>query len=46
MKKFIQVPNDITTKLTKKSKHKTTYLYVMIRNEIKDKNREASITEL
>jgi len=46
MKKFIQVPNNITTKLTKKSKHKTTYLYVMIRNEIKDKNREASITEL
>lgn len=46
MKKFIQVPNNITTKLTKKSKHKTTYLYVMIRNEIKDENRKASITEL
>lgn len=46
MKKFIQVPNNITTKLTKKSKHKTAYLYLMIRNEIKNKNREASITEL
>jgi len=46
MSNYIQVPNEIITKLTKKSKHKTAYLYVMIRNEIKDKKREASIPEL
>ena len=46
MSNYIQVPNEIITKLNKKSKHKTAYLYVMIRNEIKDKKREASIPEL
>ena len=45
MSNFIQVPNEIITKLTKKSKHKEAYLYVMIRNEIKDKKGEASIPE-
>ena len=34
MSNYIQVPNDITTKLTKRSKFKTAFLYVYIRNQI------------
>lgn len=36
MSKFIQVPNEIITKLTGRSKHKMAYLYVYIRNQIND----------
>lgn len=36
MSKFIQVPNEIISKLTSRSKHKIAYLYVYIRNQIND----------
>ena len=36
MSNFIQVPNEIITKLTGRSKHKMAYLYVYIRNQIND----------
>lgn len=36
MSKFIQVPNEIITKLTNRNKHKIAYLYVYIRNQIND----------
>ena len=36
MSNFIQVPNEIITKLTNRSKHKIAYLYVYIRNQIND----------
>lgn len=36
MSKFIQVPNEIITKLTGRRKHKMAYLYVYIRNQIND----------
>ena len=36
MSKFIQVPNEIITKLTSRGKHKMAYLYVYIRNQIND----------
>ena len=39
MSNFIQIPNDITTKLTKRSKYKTAYLYMYIRNQI-NKDRD------
>ena len=39
MSNFIQIPSDITTKLTKRSKYKTAYLYMYIRNQI-NKDRD------
>ena len=39
MSNFIQIPNDITTRLTKRSKYKTAYLYMYIRNQI-NKDRD------
>ena len=39
MSSFIQIPSDITTKLTKRSKYKTAYLYMYIRNQI-NKDRD------
>ena len=44
MSKFIQVPNDIVTKLTTRSKHKEAFVYAAIRSQIKDKYRTASYT--
>ena len=44
MSKFIQVPNDIVTKLTSRSKHKEAFVYAAIRSQIKDKFRTASYT--
>lgn len=45
MSTYIQIPNSITTKLTKKSKHEEALTYAIIRNEIKDKSLKASIPE-
>lgn len=45
MSAYIQIPNSITTKLTKKSKHEEALTYAIIRNEIKDKSLKASIPE-
>lgn len=42
MSNFIQVPNDIVTKLTSRSKHKEAFVYAAIRSQIKDKFRTAS----
>ena len=42
MSKFIQVPNDIVTKLTSRSMHKEAFVYAAIRSQIKDKYRTAS----
>ena len=42
MSKFIQVPNEIVTKLTSRSKHKEAFVYAAIRSQIKDKYRTAS----
>ena len=36
MSKFIQVPNEIATKLTSRSKHKEAFVYAAIRSQIKD----------
>ena len=45
MSSYIQIPNSITTKLTKKSKHEEALVYAAIRNQIKDKSLKASIPE-
>lgn len=45
MSTYIQIPNSITTKLTKRSKQEEALVYSIIRNEIKDKSLKASITE-
>ena len=45
MSTYIQIPNSITTKLTKKSKLVEALVYSIIRNEIKDKSLKASIPE-
>jgi DNA-binding transcriptional ArsR family regulator len=45
MSSYIQIPNSITTKLTKKSKLLEALVYSIIRNEIKDKSLKASIPE-
>ena len=45
MSSYIQIPNSITTKLTKRSKHEEAIVYAIIRNEIKDKSLKASIPE-
>ena len=45
MSDYIQIPNSITTKLTKRSKHEEALTYAIIRNEIKDRSLKASIPE-
>ena len=45
MSTYIQIPNSITTKLTKRSKHEEAFVYAIIRNDIKDNSLKASITE-
>ena len=45
MSSYIQIPNSITTKLTKRSKQEEALVYAIIRNEIKDKSLKAIITE-
>ena len=45
MSSYIQIPNSITTKLTKKSKLVEALVYSIIRNEIKDKSLKTSIPE-
>lgn len=45
MSTYIQIPNSITTKLTKRSKLVEALVYSIIRNEIKDKSLKASIPE-
>ena len=45
MSSYIQIPNSITTKLTKRSKLVEALVYSIIRNEIKDKSLKASIPE-
>ena len=45
MSTYIQIPNSITTKLTKRSKHEEAIVYAIIRNEIKDHSLKASIPE-
>ena len=45
MSSYIQIPNSITAKLTKRSKLVEALVYSIIRNEIKDKSLKASIPE-
>ena len=45
MSSYIKIPNSITTKLTKRSKHEEALTYAIIRNEIKDQSLKASIPE-
>jgi len=45
MSNYIQIPNSIATKLTKKSKQEEALTYAIIRNEIKDNHFKASIAE-
>ena len=42
MSNFIQIPNEIITKLTSRSKHKEAFVYAAIRSQIKDETRTAS----
>lgn len=42
MSNFIQIPNSITTKLTKRSKHEEAFVYATIRNQIKIDSLHAS----
>ncbi|MBP3789936.1 MAG: hypothetical protein J6I52_10010 [Prevotella sp.] len=42
MSNFIQVPNEIITKLTSRSKHEEAFVYAAIRSQIKDCTRTAS----
>lgn len=42
MSNFIQIPNEIITKLTSRSKHKEAFVYAAIRSQIKDKTRTAT----
>ena len=45
MSTYIQIPNSITTKLTKKSKQEEALVYALIRNQIKDKSFKASFPQ-
>ena len=45
MSTYIQIPNSLTTILTKRSKHHEAYTYALIKNQIKDSSRKASIAE-
>ena len=42
MSDYIQIPNSITTKLTKRSKHEEAFVYATIRSQIKDSSLHAS----
>lgn len=42
MSNFIQIPNSITTKLTKRSKHEEAFVYATIKSQIKDNSLHAS----
>ena len=45
MSTYIQIPNEITTKLTKVSKHKEAFLYAYIRNKINSNRDTANADE-
>jgi len=45
MSSYIQIPNSITTKLTKRSKQEEALVYALIRNEIKDNSFKASFSQ-
>lgn len=45
MSDYIQIPNSITTKLTKKSKQEEAFVYALIRNEIKDNFMRSSFSQ-
>ena len=45
MSTYIQIPNSITTKLTKRSKHEEALVYALIRNQIKDNSFKASFSQ-
>lgn len=45
MSDYIQIPNSITTKLTKRSKHEEALVYALIRNQIKDNSFKASFSQ-
>lgn len=45
MSSYIQIPNSITTKLTKKSKQEEALVYALIRNQIKDNSFKASFSQ-
>jgi len=42
---YIQIPNSITTKLTKRSKQEEALVYALIRNQIKDNSFTASFSQ-
>ena len=42
---YIQIPNSITTKLTKRSKQEEALVYALIRNQIKDNSFKASFSQ-
>lgn len=45
MSDYIQIPNSITTKLTKKSKQEEALVYALIRSQIKDNSFKASFSQ-
>ena len=45
MSSYIQIPNSITTKLTKRSKQEEALVYALIRNQIKDNSFKASFSQ-
>ena len=45
MSTYIQIPNSITTKLTKRSKQEEALVYALIRNQIKDNSFKASFSQ-
>ena len=45
MSTYIQIPNSITTKLTKRSKQEEALVYALIRNQIKDNSFKASFPQ-
>lgn len=45
MSNFIQIPNSITTKLTKRSKHEEAFVYALIRDQIKNSFKQASYSQ-
>lgn len=45
MSSYIQIPNSITTKLTKRSKHEEALIYALIRNQIKDNSFKVSFSQ-
>lgn len=45
MSSYIQIPNSITTRLTKRSKHEEAFVYAAIRSQIKDGSLHASYSQ-